>query len=71
MFQRIDVALDQEQVGTTLDGQEARSRNIDTAYMLEMPDCSSSCGFQLQDDQRTLSRIRLTHAPGLLNDHPR
>lgn len=41
VFQGIDVAFDQEQIGAVLHGKEAATRDVDTVGVLEVLDRSS------------------------------
>ena len=47
MLERVNVALDQEQIGTGLDRQEARAGNVDPMRIPEVLDRSSGGRFQL------------------------
>lgn len=49
VLKRVDVALDEQQIGTALDGQEAATRDIDAVAVLEMLDGSASGGLKLND----------------------
>ena len=51
MLKRVDVALDEEQVGAGLDGKEARARDVDPVRVPEMLDCGSSGGLELHQCQ--------------------
>lgn len=47
MLKRINVALDEQQVRTTLHGQEAFTGNIDSMSILEVLDRGTSSSFEL------------------------
>ena len=47
MSQGVDVALDQEKIGTALHRQEAFARDVDTMRVLKMLDSSTSGSFKL------------------------
>ena len=49
MLERIDIALDEQQIGAALYGQETLARNIDTVGVLEVLDGSTSGGLELDD----------------------
>ena len=51
VLQRVNVALDEEQVGTTLDGQETATRNVDTMGVVEVLDGSTSSSLELQPNE--------------------
>jgi hypothetical protein len=45
--QRVDVALDQEEIRATLHRQEALARDVDPMCILEVFDSRTCCGFKL------------------------
>jgi hypothetical protein len=47
MLQRVNVTLDEEQVGAGLDRKETRTRNIDTVTILEVFNGGASGGLEL------------------------
>ena len=47
VLQRVDVALDQQQIRAALHGQEAAARHVDTVAVLEVPDRGSGSGLEL------------------------
>ena len=47
MLQRIDIALYQQEVGTTFDWQEAFSGDVDTVSIFEVLDRSTRSSFKL------------------------
>lgn len=47
VFQGIDVAFDQEQIGAVLHGKESAARHVDTVRVLEVLDRSSRRSLQL------------------------
>ena len=47
MLERIDVALDEEQIGATLHWQEARTRDIDAMGIFEVLDRRACGGLEL------------------------
>ena len=49
MLERIDIALDEQQIGAALYGQETLARNIDTVGVLEVLDGSTSGGLELDN----------------------
>jgi len=49
VLERVNVTLDQEQVGAALDGQEALSRNINSMSVLEVLDSGTSSSLELND----------------------
>jgi len=49
MLQRVNVTLDEEQVGAGLDRKETRTRNIDTVTILEVFNGGASGGLELYD----------------------
>ena len=51
VLQRVDVALDKQKIGATLDGQESASRNIDTVCILEVLDGSTGGSLELQPNE--------------------
>ena len=59
MFERVDVRLDQEQVGAALDRQEAASWDVDTMGVLEVLDGSTSSGLELDDGGTIFSDLRI------------
>lgn len=48
VLQRVDVALDQEEIGAALDRQETFTRNVDPVGVLEMFDSCSSGSLELK-----------------------
>lgn len=56
MLQRVDVTLDEEQVGASLDRKETRTRDVDTVTILEMLNGGTSGGLEL------CSQFSRTHA---------
>ena len=52
VLQRVDVTLDEKQVGTTLDGQETATRNVDTMGVVEVLDGSTGSSLELQTNRR-------------------
>lgn len=59
VLQRIEVGLDKNKVGASLDGQEALARNIDTVGILEVPNSGTDSSLELKDTD-----VRLTLADG-------
>ena len=57
MLQRVDVALDEEQVRAALDGQEAPARHVDPMRVLEVLDGSTSGGLELDDRLAVVRRL--------------
>ena len=51
VLQRVDVTLDEEQVGTTLDGQETATRNVNTVGVVEVLDGSTGGSLELQPNE--------------------
>ena len=51
VLQRVDVTLDEKQVGTTLDGQETATRNVDTMGVVEVLDGSTGGSLELQQNE--------------------
>ena len=51
VLQRVDVTLDEKQVGTTLDGQETATRNVDTMGVVEVLDGGTSSSLELQPNE--------------------
>ena len=51
VLQRVDVTLDEEQVGTTLDGQETATRNVNTVGVVEVFDGSTGGSLELQQNE--------------------
>ena len=49
VLQRIDVALDQQQIRARFDGKESAARNVDTVATLEVLDGCSRRRFKLDD----------------------
>jgi hypothetical protein len=49
VLQRVDVALDQEQIGTGFDWQEARPWDVDAMAVLEVLDGCAGGGLELDD----------------------
>lgn len=49
MLERVQVRLDEQQVGTRLDGQEPGSRNVDTGGVVEVLDGGTNGGLKLDD----------------------
>jgi hypothetical protein len=47
VLQRVNVTLDEEQVGTGLDREETRTRNVDAVAILEVLNGSTSSGLEL------------------------
>jgi hypothetical protein len=47
VLNRIDITLDEEQIGTALHWQEARARDIDTMAVFEVLDCSAGRRLEL------------------------
>ena len=47
MLQRVNVTLDEEQVGAGLDRKETRTRNVDTVTILEVLNGGTSGGLKL------------------------
>ncbi len=47
MFQRVDIALDEKQIGATLHREEATARHVDTVTVLEMLNSRSRSSFEL------------------------
>lgn len=45
----VNVALDEQQVGAALDGEEAVTRNVDTMCIVEVLDGGTSGGLELDD----------------------
>lgn len=60
VLQRVDVTLDQKQVGTGLDRKETRTRNVDTVTILEVLDGGTSgsleLGFQFSSGRAPVAR---------------
>jgi hypothetical protein len=48
VFERVNVALDEEKVGARFDGQETRTRDIDAVGVLEVLDGCSCGSFELK-----------------------
>lgn len=72
MLQRVDVALDEEKIGTALHRKEARARNVNTMSIPEMLDSCSCSGLELWNNrmssfnsmvQHLLPAQRLVHRP--------
>ena len=51
VLERVNVALDEEQVGTTLNGQETATRNVDTMGVVEVLDGSTGGSLELQQNE--------------------
>ena len=51
VLQRVDVTLDEKQVGTTLDVQETATRNVDTMGVVEVLDGSTGGSLELQQNE--------------------
>ena len=49
MLERVDIALNQQQVGTALDGQETATRHVDPVCIPEMLDCRARSSLELYD----------------------
>ena len=49
MLERVDVALDEQEIGAALYRQETLARNIDAVGVLEVLDGSTSSGLELDD----------------------
>jgi hypothetical protein len=50
MFQRVDVTLDQKQVGTRFDWNEPRTRYVDAMSIMKVLDGRPSRGFKLKGE---------------------
>jgi hypothetical protein len=50
VLQRVDIALDEQQVGAGFNRQEARARHIDAVSILEVLNSGTSSGFKLKGD---------------------
>lgn len=48
VLQRIDVALDKQEIGTRFHGKEARTRDVDSVCVPEVLDGCSCSGFELR-----------------------
>ena len=51
VLERVDVALDEEQVRAALDGQETATRNVDTMGVVEVLDGSTGSSLELQQNE--------------------
>jgi len=49
VFELVQIRSDQEQVGARFDGEETRSRNVDTVSVLEVLDSGSNSGLELNN----------------------
>jgi len=57
MTKRIDVTLDQEEIGAALDGQEALARYVNSVGIFEVLDRCTSGGLELDDSMAIISGL--------------
>jgi len=49
VLERVDVALDEQEIGARFDGQETRTRDINAVRILKVLDSCTGGGFELDD----------------------
>lgn len=57
VLERVEIRLDQHQIGRRLDRQEPTARHIDAVGVVEMADGSADCGLELDDRQVGLALL--------------
>lgn len=57
VLEGVDIALDEQQVGAALDGEEAVTRNVDTMCIVEVLDGGTGGGLELDDGLAIVSLL--------------